>query len=147
MASQSSLQSEIQPLSSKTSQDIRYKQVATQSYVHLLLLHTFNLKRHLPSASFYESLSHRRSRLSVSKRTQPSITRSARLTPLPRAARCKSPLGCLLIAHEVWRLSSFSPANFANSAILSTDKISAFFMQNLLIQKPKDSSWSMPLFC
>ncbi len=37
----------------------------------------------------------------------PSITRSARLIPLPRAARCKSPLGCLLIAHEVWRLKPF----------------------------------------
>ena len=37
------------------------------------------------------------------------------------------------------------PANFANSAILPTDKISAFFMQNFLLQKPKDSSWSMPL--
>ena len=36
-------------------------------------------------------------------------------------------------------------ANFANSAILPTDKISAFFMQNFLLQKPKDSSWSMPL--
>ena len=33
----------------------------------------------------------------------PFITRSARLNPLPRAARCKSPLGCLLIAHEVGR--------------------------------------------
>ena len=42
----------------------------------------------------------------------PSITRSARLIPLPRAARCKSPPGCLLIAHEVWRLSSFSPGKF-----------------------------------
>ena len=39
----------------------------------------------------------------------------------------------------------FPPANFANSAILPTDKISAFFMQNFLLQKPKDSSWSMPL--
>ena len=42
----------------------------------------------------------------------PSITRFARLIPLPRAARCKSPLGCLLIAHEIWRLSSFSPGKF-----------------------------------
>ena len=62
--------------------------------------------------AFYESHSHRRSRLSASERTQQSITRSARLIPLPRAARCKSPLGCLLIAHEVWRLSSFSPGKF-----------------------------------
>ena len=37
------------------------------------------VKRNLPSMSFYESHSHRRSRLSVSERTQPSITRSARL--------------------------------------------------------------------
>ncbi len=36
------------------------------------------------------------------------------------------------------------PANFANSAILPTDKISAFFMQNFLLQKPKDSSWLCP---
>ena len=42
----------------------------------------------------------------------PSITRSARLIPLPRVARCKSPLGYLLIAHEAWRLSSFSPGKF-----------------------------------
>ena len=37
------------------------------------------------------------------------------------------------------------PANLANSAILPTDKITTFFMQNFLLQKPKDSSWSMPL--
>ena len=58
----------------------------------------------------------------------PSITRSARLN--------KQRSGD-------FRLSP--PANFANSAILPTDKISAFFMQNFLLQKPKDSSWSMPL--
>ena len=38
----------------------------------------------------------------------------------------------------------FPPANFANSAILPTDKISAFFTQNFLLQKPKDSSWLCP---
>ena len=38
----------------------------------------------------------------------------------------------------------FPPANFANSAILPTDKISAFFMQNFLLQKPKDSSLLCP---
>ena len=65
------------------------------------------IKRHLPSAPFFESHSHRRSRLSLNERTQPSITRSARLIPLQRAARCKSPPGCLLIAHEVWRLKPF----------------------------------------
>ena len=52
----------------------------------------------------------------------PSITRSARLIPLPRAARCKSPLGCLLIAHEVWRLSSFPPpGKFGNKRTLLPD--------------------------
>ena len=58
----------------------------------------------------------------------PSITRSARLN--------KQRSGD-------FRLSP--PANFANSAILPSDKISTFFMQNFLLQKPKDSSWSMPL--
>ena len=38
----------------------------------------------------------------------PSMTRFARLIPLPRAARYKSPPGCLLIAHEVWRLKPLS---------------------------------------
>ena len=75
------------------------------------------VKRDLPSMSFFES--HRR---------QPSITRSARLN--------KQRSGDFRL---------FPPANFANSAILPTDKISAFFMQNFLLQKPKDSSWSMPL--
>ena len=41
------------------------------------------IKRHLPSEPFYESLSHRRSRLSDSERTQPSIpTAQARLQGL-----------------------------------------------------------------
>ena len=74
------------------------------------------VKRRLPSMSFFES--HRR---------QQSITRSARLN--------KQRSGD-------FRLSP--PANFANSAILPTDKISAFFMQNFLLQKPKDSSWLCP---
>ena len=47
-----------------------------------------------------------------------------------------------LIKSGDFRLSP--PANFANSAILPTDKISAFFMQNFLPQKPKDSSLSCP---
>ena len=38
------------------------------------------------------------------------------------------------------------PANFANSAILPTDKISAFLMQNFLPQKPKDSSCLCPSY-
>ena len=85
------------------------------------------VKRHLPSMSFYESHSHRRSRLSVSERTQPSITRFARLN--------KQRSGDFRL---------FPPANFANSAILPTDKISTFFMQNFLLQKPKDSSLLCP---
>jgi hypothetical protein len=37
-------------------------------------------------------------------------------------ARCKSPLGCLLIAHEVWRLSSFPPpGKFGNKRTLLPD--------------------------
>ena len=92
-------------------------------------------KRHLPLLSFSESQHHRQSRLSASERSRqktcpmgravsedcqaasaallhsvnplPSITRFARLIPLPRAARCKSPPGCLLIAHEVLRLKPF----------------------------------------
>ena len=38
-----------------------------------------HIERHLPSSPFSESHSNRRSRLSVSERTQPSITRFARL--------------------------------------------------------------------
>ena len=40
--------------------------------------------------------------------------------------------------------SLFPPANFANSAILPTAKISTFFMQNFLPRKPKDSSLLCP---
>ena len=41
------------------------------------------IKRHLPLSSFYESQHHRRSRLSASERTQPSIpTAQARLQGL-----------------------------------------------------------------
>ena len=65
------------------------------------------IKRHSSSSDRKRIVSNRRSRLSVSERTQPSITRFARLIPLPRAARCKSPPGCLLIAHEVRRLKPF----------------------------------------
>ena len=64
-------------------------------------------KRHSSSSDRKRIVSNRRSRLSASERRQPSITRFARLIPLPRAARCKSPLDCLLIAYEVWRLKPF----------------------------------------
>ena len=59
----------------------------------------------------YDIRSHRQSRRSVSERTQPSIpTAQARLQGLQACPqtlaepRCKSLFGCLLIAHEVWRL-------------------------------------------
>ena len=39
----------------------------------------------------------------------------------------------------------FPPANFANSAILPTDKISTFLMQNFLPQKAKRLQLVMPL--
>ena len=50
-----------------------------RSKPNLVEFTVIKVKRHLPSMSFYESHSHRRSRLSVSERTQPFITRSARL--------------------------------------------------------------------
>ena len=107
--------------------------------------------------SFYESHSNRRSRLSVSERTRPSNPRrtlTERLMSLsasaPKALKLSMgprPNNSLrsykLIRSGDFRL--FPPANFANSAILPTDKISTFLMQNFLLQKPKDSSWSMPL--
>ena len=73
------------------------------------------------------------------------ITRSARLIPLPRAARCKSPLGCLLIAHEVWRLESSSPREFRRFRNFAKGENLCISYRNSLLQKPKDSSWSMPL--
>ena len=45
----------------------------------------------------------------------------------------------------VWRLSSFSPGKFCELRDFAYGKISAFFIQNFLLQNPKDSSWSMPL--
>ena len=52
-----------------------------RSKPNLVEFTVIKVKRNLPSMSFYESHSHRRSRLSVSERTQPSITRFARLIP------------------------------------------------------------------
>ena len=89
-----------------------------RSKPNLVEFTVIKVKRHLPSAPFSESHSR-----------QPSMTRSARLN--------KQRSGD-------FRLSP--PANFANSAILPTDKISAFFMQNFLPpkKKPKDSSLLCP---
>ena len=105
-----------------------------------------NKKRHSSSMSFYES--HRR------RPSNPHRTLTERLISLsasaPKALKLSMgprPNNSLrsykLIRSGDFRL--FPPANFANSAILPTDKISTFFMQNFLPQKPKDSSWSMPL--
>ena len=105
-----------------------------------------NKKRHSSSMSFFES--HRR------RPSNPHRTLTERLMSLsasaPKALKLSvgpRPNNSLrsykLIRSGDFRL--FPPANFANSAILPTDKISTFFMQNFLPQKPKDSSWSMPL--
>ena len=100
-----------------------------------------NKKRHSSSMSFYES--HRR------RPSNPHRTLTERLMSLsasaPKALKLSMgprPNNSLrsykLIRSGDFRL--FPPANFANSAILPTDKISTFFMQNFLPQKPKDSS-------
>ena len=116
-----------------------------------------NKKRHSSSMSFCESHSNRRSRLSVSERTRPSNphrTLTERLMSLsasaPKALKLSMgprPNNSLrsykLIRSGDFRL--FPPANFANSAILPTDKISTFLMQNFLPQKPKDSTISYQL--
>jgi len=51
------------------------------------------VKRHLPSMSFYESHSHRRSRLSVSERTQHSITRYRSVNPATAGCSLQKPTG------------------------------------------------------
>ena len=100
-----------------------------------------NKKRHSSSMSFYES--HRR------RPSNPHRTLTERLMSLsasaPKALKLSvgpRPNNSLrsykLIRSGDFRL--FPPANFANSAILPTDKISTFFMQNFLPKKPKDSS-------
>ena len=104
-----------------------------------------NKKRHSSSMSFYES--HRR------RPSNPHRTLTERLMSLsasaPKALKLSMgprPNNSLrsykLIRSGDFRL--FPPANFANSAILPEDKISTFFMQNFLPQKPKDSSLSCP---
>ena len=105
-----------------------------------------NKKRHSSSMSFYES--HRR------RPSNPHRTFTERLMSLsasaPKALKLSvgpRPNGSLrsykLIRSGDFRL--FPPANFANFAILPTDKISTFFMQNFLPQKPKDSTISYQL--
>ena len=49
------------------------------------------VKRNLPSASFYESHSHRRSRLSVSERTQAFITRYRSVNPATAGCSLQKP--------------------------------------------------------
>ena len=99
-----------------------------------------NKKRHSSSMSFYES--HRR------RPSNPHRTFTERLMSLyasaPKALKLSMgprPNNSLrsykLIRSGDFRL--FPPANFANSAILPTVKISTFFMQNFLPPPPKKS--------
>ena len=100
-----------------------------------------NKKRHSSSMSFYES--HRR------RPSNPHRTFTERLMSLsasaPKALKLSMGprLNNSLRSYKLIRSGDFRlfpPANFANSAILPEDKISTFFMQNFLPQKPKDSS-------
>ena len=105
-----------------------------------------NKKRHSSFMSFCESHERRPSnpRRTFTERLMSlsaSAPKALKLSMGPRPN--KSLRSYKLIRSGDFRLSP--PANFANSAILPTDKISAFYMQNFLPQKPKDSSWSMPL--
>ena len=45
----------------------------------------------------------------------------------------------------VWRLSSFSPGKFCELRDFAYGQNLCILLQDLLLQKPKDSSWSMPL--
>ena len=105
-----------------------------------------NKKRHSSSMSFYESHRRRPSnpRRTLTERLMSLSASAPKALKLSMGPRPNNSLRSYkLIRSGDFRL--FPPANFANSAILPTDKISAFFMQNFLLQKPKDSSWSMPL--
>ena len=105
-----------------------------------------NKKRHSSSMSFYESHRRRPSnpRRTLTERLMSLSASAPKALKLSMGPRPNNSLRSYkLIRSGDFRLSP--PANFANSAILPTDKISAFFMQNFLLQKPKDSSWSMPL--
>ena len=105
-----------------------------------------NKKRHSSSMSFYESHRRRPSnpRRTLTERLMSLSASAPKALKLSMGPRPNNSLRSYkLIRSGDFRL--FPPANFANSAILPTDKISTFFMQNFLLQKPKDSSWSMPL--
>ena len=105
-----------------------------------------NKKRHSSSMSFYESHRRRPSnpRRTLTERLMSLSASAPKALKLSMGPRPNNSLRSYkLIRSGDLRLSP--PANFANSAILPEDKISTFFMQNFLLQKPKDSSWSMPL--
>jgi len=62
-------------------------------------------KRHLPLSSFSESQHHRRSRLSASERTQPSITRCRSVKPATASCSLQKPTG--LFAYRSRGLETF----------------------------------------
>ena len=104
-----------------------------------------NKKRHSSSMSFYESHGRRpsnphRTLIERLMSLSASAPKALKLSVGPRPN--DSLRSYKLIRSGDFRL--FPPANFANSAILPTDKISTFFMQNFLPQKPKDSSLLCP---
>ena len=104
-----------------------------------------NKKRHSSSMSFYESHRRRPSnpRRTLTERLMSLSTSAPKALKLSMGPRPNNSLRSYnLIRSGDFRL--FPPANFANSAILPTDKISTFFMQNFLLQKPKDSSLLCP---
>ena len=106
-----------------------------------------NKKRHSSSMSFYESHRRRPSnpRRTLTERLMSLSASAPKALKLSMGPRPNNSLRSYkLIRSGDFRLSP--PANFANSAILPTDKISAFFMQNFLLQKPKDSSWLCPSY-
>ena len=63
-------------------------------------------KRHLPLSSFSESQHHRRSRLSASERTQPSITRCRSVKPATASCSLQKPTG--LFAYRSRGLETFA---------------------------------------
>ena len=71
-----------------------------------------------------------------------------RCTPSERQSSSRQQYPCLRPGYERKQRSGdfrlFPPANFANSAILPTAKISKFLCKISLLRKSKDSIWSMP---
>ena len=106
------------------------KQILTLSLIHT---HTLKRPARLQPGESSEDLPYGQSgirRLSACIRYAPAFCQSSSIDNSLRSIK------------KIWSgdFRLFPPANFANSAILPTDKISTFFMQNFLPQKPKDST-------